>query len=397
MDPNTSNGTKSGPSSDIGSSASIPCEESPSTQSISFLSLPLELRLVIYNLILDDAISASHEPSPSNLTWSQRAIRDSTWCKSIISSHTHPLYPLLFVNQTTRLEVSAFLYASPSFTFTFISPRACLFFLYWTFPDIHLLRSLRIGIPRHDTYTLEPIFDILLEYHVPLERLAIELMDINSGFRVPPKDSMLPSDIGLEALRQAQLRATKTRALFGKELDPEMEFFPRLMKTPVQVAQCSFTSSLGQLTTLRYLEIEYRPAGYWANEFELAVLRLQARMFEMARSEGKKVVFWAPASNERHFWGINLEREPGDEVHACSRGIQSGKPWLDSKYGIEGTPPNLKGEGLWRIGVGCWEVYPKAPVVVKETKTDSIMRRLGWKQSSSGARVTVRDNALERW
>lgn len=119
------------------------------------MQIPLEIRLIIYDFLL------STRPAP-----------DWQWDERSLPQHSHPLYPLLFVNRFLKREISDILYASG--TLHFGTAKRCLELLKWAGAHIRLLRALHILVPAYDTYSLEPVFEMLVREKVPLEALKVD-------------------------------------------------------------------------------------------------------------------------------------------------------------------------------------------------------------------------------
>lgn len=286
------------------------------SQSSQFIALPAELRLEIYSQIVK--------------------IFESTSYSRLSRASTHPLYHLLFVNQLLRREVASILYKHPSFKFD--SPQRCLFFLRWTSSHVHLLRSLRISLPPHDTYSLEPIFRFLLVKQANLEKLALDFLDIASMANPTPIHKLLPKEPREEALREARSRAKKLNELFGKDLDPKYHHLFRQDRTSARMPQDSCNPWLGRIKTLRYLSTKGIATGDWALEFELGILRLHARMFEIAASEGKKITLQNPGTR---FYEFRKVEDDGSGVWSFTTRIHKRYDdrdyWINNAYWIGET------------------------------------------------------------
>lgn len=297
-----------------------------------FLALPAELRLEIYNQSIEIFESCPCGSQPYCA---------SSWCSIMRRNETHPLYHLLFVNQLLRREVSSVLYRRPSFKFD--SPQRCLFFLRWTSSHAHLLRSLRIALPPHDTYSLESIFRLLLVKQANLEKLAIEFLDIASMANPTPLHKLLPKVPREEALRQARCRAQKLNKFFGKDLDPnDQQLFPQT-KAPTSMPLDSCNTWMGRFKTLRYLSTKGTATGDWALEFELGMLRLHARMFELAASEGERVTLQDTGTRFYDFKRVEEdERGVWSHVRCAHRRYDDHDYWMNNAYWIGET--KIEGE-----------------------------------------------------
>jgi hypothetical protein len=329
----------------------------PRAQSSSFfLAFPVEIRLDIYQVMLEDSFASGH------------------W-----GNDTHPLYPLLFVNQFLRLEISAIIYKSPSLKFD--SAQKCLFFLKWTSAHVHSLRSLRISVPPNDTYPLESVFRFLLEKQTPLEKLALDFLDINCIPLPSPSKNMASLAKGQDALFQARGHARKLNNLFNKELDPDYEYFPQHLKPKAHLAKDNRYSSLGQIKTLRCLSIIGMPSGDWATEFELGALRLHAQMFEIAAAEGKMMIVKDPSNRTQRFKNVSYDPRGFWTFNwMTTKWFSDTDYWINNEFWIEGTKSIQSEDEVAHLRRYCLE----RPPVLETVKATSLTPSVTWMKKLKG-------------
>lgn len=149
---------------------------------------------------------------------------------------------------------------------------------------------------------------------------------------------LLPKEPREEALRQARSQAKKLNELFGKDLGPNHYHLFRQNRTSTHMPQDSCNPWLGRIKTLRYLSTKGMATGDWALEFELAILRLHARMFEIAASEGKQITLQDPGTR---FYEFKKIEDDGSGVWTYAESIRKRYDdknfWINNAYWIGKT------------------------------------------------------------
>ncbi|KAK0103612.1 hypothetical protein ONS95_005624 [Cadophora gregata] len=265
-----------------------------STPSPYILKLPLEIRRLIYT-----HLSGSHPFSKP--------------C-------SNPLTVLLHLNRQLRYEVSAFFFSfqSPGSSqhnhplipaFAFLNTTRALTFFHLTKSHLHLLKSLTVSVAFDNTFALEGLWRFLVERGVRLRRLEIRLGSVESFARGPPEETLIPRHVALDVLAKAREKMRELEVWFDREVGGSgvggLDFYGEVGENESVrgVREASnvgasfdgdfgdFTSFLDRMTTLRSLKVVKRPldGSPWAMEFEIAVIRVWMRMFEVAAGEGKCV------------------------------------------------------------------------------------------------------------
>lgn len=227
--------------------------EDSDTPPFNFLALPLDLRLEIYICINDRYTSRPWES---------------------------PLYPFLSVNQQVRVEVGQIFYRASGFVFT--SPSRCMSFLNITATHLHLLNSLTISVPDGDTHSLEPIFRKLVEANAPVDTLVLDLQCRASKHSKSGEWGSVREEVGAVALSEARERAQNLEKIYERSVRHKTD-----ISEGASFAEDPRGLWLGKLETIRFLSIDGNPFGDWKTEFELGVLTVHARMFEIAKTEGQ--------------------------------------------------------------------------------------------------------------
>lgn len=240
----------------------------PQPKPLSLLDLPLELRLQIYTYLFSDLHS---QPLPTST--------------NPMIPFTHPSCEILFTNRQILSETLNSLYRTPQINFP--RPELCFFILNTSRSLLSRLTNLEITLKAHETHSLDPIFDLILEAKSSLTELKLSLVPTYSGqvtFPVP---------------RYAILREEfPLRPLFARGVSPWFKCFKHDHKYYQYHGDSSLDedvghvaasrSPLGTLTGLRHLTVAGQPE--FALEFELAIRKLHLMMEERAMMEGSYVL-----------------------------------------------------------------------------------------------------------
>lgn len=159
--------------------------------------------------------------------------------------------------------------------------------------NLGLLTSLALSVPDGDTFSLEPVFRLLVEEDVGLTVLVLTLECKPKRGGGVQGGKGLTKGGGEDMLERARGRASNLEVIYERNTRKGKVLLGGEGSSDSGVNVLRGPSFLGKLKSVRYLVIDGNPFDEWSIEFELGLLALHERMFKSAsRGGGSEGLPW---------------------------------------------------------------------------------------------------------